>query len=225
MHITSRRRSDKRDKQTKRRRLHEASKLKHDKTSNFCIQRMCTTRDSLCASCRMVLRAWVGGDGHGWRWFGSSRRRAIWCSFFCLAFILPLVNLENRTWLLNLRVETSTDNGINCASRPTDCRGLAGGRGGAYLCLAAMHRMWSSKMNLAARRGVAGRPQESDEADGRWMVMWSTRESSLSPVTSRSCQIIYIKVLVLCQLTQLLLGNEPRGSERPFVPEGTRRTW
>lgn len=50
-------------------------------------------------------------------------------------------------------------------------------------CLAAMHRMWSSKMNFADKIVellVAAPP--------RWIVMCKHRESSLSPVTSTSCK-------------------------------------
>lgn len=50
-------------------------------------------------------------------------------------------------------------------------------------CLAAMHRMWSSKTNLAERSGV-GRTCWEDA--GLCMVIWRDRLSSLSPVTSTS---------------------------------------
>ena len=52
-------------------------------------------------------------------------------------------------------------------------------------CLAAMQRMWSSKMKRADRRG-SGRAWTFME--GLWMVIWRERLSSLSPVTSTSWQ-------------------------------------
>lgn len=50
-------------------------------------------------------------------------------------------------------------------------------------CFAAMHRMWSSKMNLADRMGL-----RLAEPPPRWIVKWRQRESSLSPTTSTSCK-------------------------------------
>lgn len=65
-------------------------------------------------SCRRaVSKLYEGGDAVGWD-EGMSKRRAIWCIFFCLAFNLPLVKR----------------------------------------CFAAMHRMWSSNINLAESRGI-----------------------------------------------------------------------
>ena len=52
------------------------------------------------------------------------------------------------------------------------------------LCFAAIHRIWSSKINLAARRGMG---RTWCEVAGLWTVMWSERLSSLSPVTSIFC--------------------------------------
>lgn len=37
----------------------------------------------------------------------------------------------------------------------------------AHLCFAAIHRIWSSNMNLADKRGVVGLPVAPDDADGR----------------------------------------------------------
>lgn len=53
-----------------------------------------------------------------------------------------------------------------------------------YLCLAAIQRMWSSKINFADSRGM--RLVELEDK-GRYMVTCKHRESSLSPVTSISC--------------------------------------
>ena len=53
------------------------------------------------------------------------------------------------------------------------------------LCLAAMHRMWSSKVKVAERRGK-GDPRAPQL--GLWTVTWRHLESSLSPLTSRSCR-------------------------------------
>lgn len=50
-------------------------------------------------------------------------------------------------------------------------------------CFAAIQRMWSSKINLALRRGTG---RVCCELAGLWIVMWRDRLSSLSPVTSTS---------------------------------------
>lgn len=50
-------------------------------------------------------------------------------------------------------------------------------------CFAAIQRMWSSKINLALRRGTG---RVCWELAGLWIVMWRDRLSSLSPVTSTS---------------------------------------
>lgn len=53
------------------------------------------------------------------------------------------------------------------------------------LCLAAMHLIWSSNTNFADKRGsLLGVFTDK----GRCTVMCKHRESSLSPVTSRSCK-------------------------------------
>ena len=53
-------------------------------------------------------------------------------------------------------------------------------------CLAAIHRMWSSKMKRALRSGTG---RVCWELAGLWMVMWRERLSSLSPATSTSYKI------------------------------------
>ena len=59
-------------------------------------------------------------------------------------------------------------------------------------CLAAIQRMWSSNRKRADSSG-SGRAWTLRE--GLWMVIWSERLSSLSPVTSTSCSKKYIPTL------------------------------
>lgn len=68
-------------------------------------------------------------------------------------------------------------------------------------CFAAIQRMWSSKINLALRRGTG---RVCWELAGLWIVMWRDRLSSLSPVTSTS----YKKKKNI----QKKISNSPSGS-------------
>jgi hypothetical protein len=54
----------------------------------------------------------------------------------------------------------------------------------SHLCFAAMQRIWSSKIKRAESKGT--RLVEEPDDNGRWIVIWRQRESSLSPVTSIS---------------------------------------
>jgi len=54
------------------------------------------------------------------------------------------------------------------------------------LCFAAIQRIWSSKMKHAESKGT--RLVKEPDDNGRWIVIWRQRESSLSPVTSISCR-------------------------------------